>query len=511
MSLVGKTTEEQIWNYLLSKINNEYGVAGLMGNVYAESGLKSNNLQNSYEKKLGFTDDTYTTAVDNGTYTNFVYDKAGYGLCQWTFWSRKQKLQVFAKQAKKSIGDLEMQLDYLMNELALSYPTVLNTLKTATSVRQASDAVLLQFERPANQSEANQEKRASYGQVYYDKYAAAAPSTDPAPVPSVQPIEIIKKTSFHNTTKKVNRQIKWIVLHYTAGVSSKQGRAQACANGFATTTRQASADFIVDDVEKVQYNPDPANYYCWSVGGAKYTKVNTSLGAKYYGQCMNNNSISIEMCSNKKDTSTLSVADDDWYLTDATVQNAVELTKYLMQVYNIDINHVIMHHMVTGKVCPQPWCKYEAALVNWQSFLKRVAGEPIPPEPTPVVVNYSVRVTANVLNVRKGPSTAYTIIDTLKKDTFVTIVEESNGWGRIKDTQGWINLKYTVKEEPAFQPYKARVTANVLNVRTGPGTTYPVVQTIKKGEVYTIVDEKNGWGKLKSGVGWVYLKYMQKI
>lgn len=92
MSLTGKTREEQIWNYFLDKIQNEYGVAGIMGNIYAESAFNPMNLQNSYEKKLGYSDVTYTAAVDNKKYSNFVKDKAGYGLCQWTFWSRKEKL-----------------------------------------------------------------------------------------------------------------------------------------------------------------------------------------------------------------------------------------------------------------------------------------------------------------------------------------------------------------------------------------------------------------------------------
>jgi hypothetical protein len=71
-----------------------------MGNLYAESGLKPNNLQNSYEKTLGFTDVTYTEAVDKGTYNNFIHDKAGYGLAQWTWWSRKEALLNYAKQKK---------------------------------------------------------------------------------------------------------------------------------------------------------------------------------------------------------------------------------------------------------------------------------------------------------------------------------------------------------------------------------------------------------------------------
>ena len=59
--------------------------------------------------------------------------------------------------------------------------------------------------------------------------------------------------------------------------------------------------------------------------------------------------------------------------------------------------------------------------------------------------------------------------------------------------------------------YLAKVTANKLNVRTGAGTNYPTSTTVNKGDVYTIVEEKNGFGKLKSGAGWVSLKFMQKL
>lgn len=85
-----------------------------MGNLYAESGLNPQNLQNTYEKKLGYTDAVYTAAVDSGKYQNFVHDSAGYGLAQWTYWSRKQNMLNFARAAGKSIGDLEMQLDFCL-------------------------------------------------------------------------------------------------------------------------------------------------------------------------------------------------------------------------------------------------------------------------------------------------------------------------------------------------------------------------------------------------------------
>ena len=171
MSLTGKNNEEKIWNFLTGKGLNSYGAAGLMGNLFAESGLNPHNLQNTYEKKLGYTDDSYTDAVDSGKYTGFTHDSAGYGLAQWTYWSRKEALLNYVKAAGASIGDLETQLGFLWKELAESYTAVLAVLKKATSVRQASDAVLLKYEQPKDQSASVQTKRASYGQTYFDKYA----------------------------------------------------------------------------------------------------------------------------------------------------------------------------------------------------------------------------------------------------------------------------------------------------------------------------------------------------
>lgn len=166
-----KDTERQIWDYLFGRIGNAYGAAGIMGNLFAESGLHPNNLQNSYNKKLNITDEEYTRLVDDGNYPEFIADKAGYGLAQWTFWSRKQALLDFAKDRGVSIADLQMQLDFMWKELNDSHPAVLIVLKEAKSVREASDAVLMWYEKPADQSEAVQAKRAGYGQGYFEKYA----------------------------------------------------------------------------------------------------------------------------------------------------------------------------------------------------------------------------------------------------------------------------------------------------------------------------------------------------
>ena len=176
MSLKGNTTAEKIWNFLIAKGLNECGVAGLMGNMKAESALNPMNLQQTYERKLGHTDASYTAAVDAGTYTNFVKDCAGYGLAQWTYWSRKEKLLNYARSRKASIGDLETQLCFLWKELGESYGSVLTTLKNAKTILEASNAVLLNYERPANHGTSVQKARAAYGQEFFDKFASK-PST----------------------------------------------------------------------------------------------------------------------------------------------------------------------------------------------------------------------------------------------------------------------------------------------------------------------------------------------
>ena len=176
--------EKGIWDFLHAKLGNPYGVAAVMGNLYAESGLHADNLENTGNTKLGLSDAEYTAAVDSGSYTNFVRDSHGYGLAQWTFWSRKQGLLDYAKANGATIGDATMQLQYLMKELAESYSSVLSALKSAKTVREASDSFMTKFEVPADQSDNAKAKRAGYGQVYFDKYSGSG-ATSAQQKPSV--------------------------------------------------------------------------------------------------------------------------------------------------------------------------------------------------------------------------------------------------------------------------------------------------------------------------------------
>ena len=163
------TNAEIIWKYFENKKFNPYAIAGIMGNMKAESNLLPNNLQSAYEKSLGMTDEQYTKAVDNGTYTNFIHDSAGYGLAQWTYWSLKEDLYNLCKERNKSISDIQCQLDCLYQQLTNN--KLLGSLNSTTSVRVASDIFLTKFERPKDQSEKVQIARANYGQEFYNQFA----------------------------------------------------------------------------------------------------------------------------------------------------------------------------------------------------------------------------------------------------------------------------------------------------------------------------------------------------
>lgn len=263
-TLVPQTTtveEKKIWDYLLGKLGNAYGVAGLMGNLYAESGLIANNAQNSGNKKLGLTDKEYTDKVDNGSYANFVKDSIGYGLAQWTYYTRKQALLDFAKQKKASIGNLEMQLEYLVKELA-GYKTVYQSLISAKSVKSASDSVLTGFEKPADQSDSVKAKRASYGQVYYDKYVG-------------KPVE--KKKETVTPEKKANmaasKMDKSLAGTYVTTANLNMRHGAGTSAGIMTT--------LPNGTSVKNYG-----YYSMDASGTKWLYVQASIkGTVYTGFC----------------------------------------------------------------------------------------------------------------------------------------------------------------------------------------------------------------------------------
>lgn len=171
---------KQIYDYFKSAGLTDEGALGLIGNLYAESGLRPNNLQNSCEERLGMSDTEYVKAIDNGSYTadDFI-DGCGFGLAQWTFSTRKAALYEYLKNKNLSIGDLNGQLEFLLQELGTSYPSLLGLLKSTHSIKDASDAVLTQFERPADMSEANKDRRYGYAVKLQKELIEMSTTKDP--------------------------------------------------------------------------------------------------------------------------------------------------------------------------------------------------------------------------------------------------------------------------------------------------------------------------------------------
>ena len=183
-------------------------------------------------------------------------------------------------------------------------------------------------------------------------------------------MKLISKFSGIHTTAKAGRKIEYIVIHYTAGTSSKSGSAADLADYYRTAKTEVSSDFTVDDTSIVQYNSDIRNRYTWHCGGSRYS----TKGGSYYEKCTNANSIGVEICS-ANSTGKMQAANDPSYsFTDAAVNNAVELVKFLMKEYGIPADRVVRHYDVTGKPCPGiiGWNKESGSEAEWNKFKARI-------------------------------------------------------------------------------------------------------------------------------------------
>lgn len=319
--------------------------------------------------------------------------------------------------------------------------------------------------------------------------------------------------NFNNTNN--TGRIKYIVIHYVGAL----GGAEANCNYYKSVNRNASAHYFVGfDGEIWQCVED--GDVAWHCGAKSYK----------HPECRNSNAIGIEMCVRKKNTASMSASDKDWYFEDATVKATIELTKELMKKYNVPVDRVIRHYDVTGKTCPAPYVHDAAAWNNFKAQLSGSSAAPAAPSTSNKVVTsfpavpFMVQVIIPDLNYRSEPSMKGVVKGQTGKGSF-TITEVKNGWGKLKSGVGWIlieNPSYVTigksvaaaapaPAKPASTSYKVQVTASALNVRKGPGTNYGVATVIRDKGVYTIVETNNGWGKLKSGAGWISLNYTKKI
>lgn len=167
----------------------------------------------------------------------------------------------------------------------------------------------------------------------------------------------------HTALKRKDGGIKYIVIHYVGAL----GDAKANTEYYKNNDVGASADFFVGHGGDIWQANDYENYYSWHCGGGRQG----SGGGTYYKKCTNQNSIGIEMCVKKRSTATMNATDKDWYFTKDTVEAAAELTAYLMKELGIDLDHVIRHYDVNGKICPNPFV-YDTGDTTWKEFKNKV-------------------------------------------------------------------------------------------------------------------------------------------
>lgn len=562
-SLVGATDEEKIWNYLLKEISNEYGVAGLMGNIKAESAFKSKNLQNSYEKSLGFTDDTYTAAVDNGTYSKekFTKDSAGYGLAQWTYWSRKQNLYEYIKAENRSIGDLQGQLGFLVKEIK-GYKTVWNTLLNAKTVEEASTMVVLQYEKPASKdSPTTQANRAAYGEAVYKKFAkgaavAPAPETStPTPAPEVT-IPVVTTTDVRmghasisennsingavgdSTNKEVcerkwyNKPWDFMAIHPDAGVRERHALAveAGCAN---------------NKIGYGQSNRNTLNAQAKAVG-YDLSKITVA--------CNTDCSAFMNVCAVASGAPDATYGSNGW-----TTSNMK--TKLSQAGYKIITDPTLIankKYCVRGAIYVKASSHTACGLDNGTEYSKTLAAAAVADTGAAENKAYvgkgiGTAIAQSTMNIRKGSSTSTYSYGVIKPGVEIEVLEVlDNGWYKVVWTWASEGYAYTSNTNGKYYKYEPKntsipeptptpvpevkpnpepetstksvvasrsarskdaelkgkyfVDASSVNVRDGAGTSYKILATVPRNTIVT----NYGYYTEVDGIKWLYVKFDYK-
>ena len=121
-------------------------------------------------------------------------------------------------------------------------------------------------------------------------------------------------------------------------------------------------------------------------------------------------------------------------------------------------------------------------------------------------------VNATTLNVRSGPSTTYSIIDTLKQNAKVEVISIENNWAKIKHNNeiGYVSAEYLSDKKVEEVTQTKYVNATILNVRSGPSTTYSIIDTLKQNDEVKVISIEDGWAKIKHNdeIGYVSAEYL---
>lgn len=280
--------------------------------------------------------------------------------------------------------------------------------------------------------------------------------------------------------------------------------AAQCANIFKNPARQASSNYGIG------YNGEIACYV--DEENRAWTSSNRA------NDCQ---AITIEVAN--------SSTGGDWPISDASWNALVKLCVDICKRHNFRLEYdgtpngsLTRHDMFANTNCPGPYLKSRLPELARVVNAKLDGGSTPEPSPSPApTTGYTVKVTTDVLNIRKGPGTNFAITGQIKDKGTYTIVKESDGpgaskWGKLKSGAGWISLDYTSKKSSGSSKPSGKVlglyvvnTPSGLNVRKGPGTNYSRIKTYTNGTRFDTYEIDGDWARTPSG--WVNLNYCSLV
>lgn len=284
-----------------------------------------------------------------------------------------------------------------------------------------------------------------------------------------------------NKTSPRNHKIDTITIHCMAGNLS----VESCGNVFAYTSRKASSNYGIDSDGRIGLYVDEKDR-SWCSSNA----VN------------DHRAVTIEVANDGG-------ANTGWHVSDKAMKALIELVTDICRrndikelkwkadkklIGQVDKQNMTVHRWFANKACPGDYLYNKHSYIAEQVNNKLGVNENKKPE-TVIGEYYRVRKSWNDAGSQIG---AYGILDNAIKAC-------KNGY-YVFDSKG--NVVYPVVKDST---YKVKITASTLNIRKSYTTLSKVVGTVSKNEVYTIIEEKNGWGKLKSGAGWIKLSYTKKV
>jgi hypothetical protein len=197
-------------------------------------------------------------------------------------------------------------------------------------------------------------------------------------------------------------------------------------------------------------------------------------------------------------------------------ESIVKVTALLCQKFNLPVNtnSIIYHHWFSSKSCPGTNFFGGNKRVDCETHFLPLVKQALNQPSTPIVntdggIQKYALVTANSLNVRTGPGATHPVSSergALLNQAIIRVYEVQNGWYKIsRSANHWVSGKFTIDVQRYI------VVPKTLNVRSGPGTTFFVVDKIHQDENVFITEISGSWARIGLEDRWVSKSFLQQF